>query len=474
MSDEKLCFVIMPFREELKEVYEYGIKPAVIESGSRCIRADESISIGNITRDIIEHILQADVIVADLTGHNPNVFYELGVAHSVGNKTIMITQDIESIPFDISPYRIISYEQTIEGAQRLREQLLKEIHNIDSWSRRPTNPVQDFGMLTPQIDTGIKDFDKRLIAIEAQIKSGSSARVQQESVANFETILKRLDNLEDLFSSLAKESQKPEVTAKIPKAEIAGLPSGLVEAVSQRRVLLFAGAGISVAAGMPTAKELMSIVQKKASLSDITDFADAMAAAEAKIGRHELVSMVIATLRKGGLRPSIVHSLIADIAFDVIVTTNFDILLEEAFRTAGRTCFPVVRPEELAYADTSDILLVKIHGSMDRPDSLLLTSPDYRTFEARQGLLVQTLTHYFVTRSILFVGYSLKDESLLRLIQDVGSKLGAHRRPAYLVSPYADEAMVERMKEIWPITLIKESAESFFEKLSAATAHNRG
>jgi hypothetical protein len=474
MSDEKLCFVIMPFREELNEVYEYGIKPAVIESGYRCIRADESIGIGNITRVIIEHILQADVIVADLTGHNPNVFYELGVAHSVGNKTIMITQDIESIPFDISPYHIISYELTFKGAQRLREQLLKEIRNIDSWSRCPTNPVQDFGMLTPQIDNGIKDFDKRLIAIEAQIKSGSSARVQQESVANFETILKRLDNLEDIFSSLAKESQKPEVTAKIPKAEIAGLPSGLVEAVSQRRVLLFAGAGISAAAGMPTAKELMSIVQKKASLSDITDFADAMAAAEAKIGRHELVSTVSVTLKKGGLQPSKVHSLIANIGFDVIVTTNFDILLEEAFRSAGRTCFPVVRPEELAYADTSDILLVKIHGSMDRPDSLLLTSADYRTFEARQGLLVQTLTHYFVTRSILFVGYSLKDESLLRLIQDVGSKLGAHRRPAYLVSPYADEAMVERMKEIWPITLIKENAESFFEKLSAATAHNSG
>jgi len=473
MSDEKLCFVIMPFREELKEVYEYGIKPAVIDSGYRCIRADESISIGNITRIIIEHILQADVIIADLTGHNPNVFYELGVSHSVGNKTIMITQDIQSVPFDIKSYRIISYEQTIEGAQGLRGQISKEIHNIDYWSISPTNPVQDFGMLTPKIDNGVKDFDKRLTAIETQIKSESSARIQQESVANFETILKRLDDLEDIVSSLMKESRKPEVTAKIHKAEIDGLPSGLVEAVSQRRVLLFAGAGIAVAAGMPTAKELMSIVQKKASLSDITGFADVMATAEAKIGRHELVSTVIDTLRKGGLQPSKVHSLIANIAFDVIVTTNFDILLEEAFRYAGRTCFPVVCPEELSYVNTSDILLIKIHGSIDRPDSLLLTSADYRAFESRQALLVQTLKHYLVTRSILFVGHSLQDESILRVIQDIGSKLGAHRRPAFLVEPYADEAMVERMKEIWPIILIKENAESFFEKLSEAT-HNSG
>jgi hypothetical protein len=266
-----------------------------------------------------------------------------------------------------------------------------------------------------------------------------------------------------------KESRKPEVNERIRKPEIVGLPPGLVEAVRQRRVLLFTGAGISVAAGMPTAKELLSIVQKKASPSDITDFPNAMAAAEAKIGRHELVSTVIAALRKGGLQPSKVHSLIASIGFDVIVTTNFDILLEEAFRAAGRTCFPVVHPEELAYADTNDILLIKIHGSMDRPDSLLLTSTDYRDFEARKALLIQTLTHYFVTRSIIFVGYSLTDESLLRVIQDICSKLGAHRRPAYLVIPSMDVAVIDRMRKIWPITLIPENTESFFEKLSAAT-----
>jgi nucleoside 2-deoxyribosyltransferase len=469
MPDKKLCFIIMPFRKELEEVYSHGIKPAVEESGYRCVRAKEIIGAGNITRIIIEHILQADVVVADLTGQNPNVFYELGVAHSVGNKTIMITQDIQSIPFDISSYRVVSYEQTIEGAHRLCEQLLKEIRNIDSWSRRPGNPVQDFGIQIPQIDVGMKHFNKRLTAIETQIKSESSTRVQQESFANFETILNRLDNLEETLSSLVKESRKPEVNERIRKAEIADLPPGLVEAVRQRRVLLFTGAGISVAAGMPTAKELLFIVQKKVSLSDIADFPNAMATAEAKIGRHELVSTVIAALRKGGLQPSKVHSLIASIGFDVIVTTNFDILLEEAFRGAGRTCFPVVHPEELAYADTNDILLIKIHGSIDRPDSLLLTSTDYRDFEAQKALLIQTLTHYFVTRSIIFVGYSLTDESLLRVIRDIGSKLGAHRRPAYLVSPSKDVAVIDRMRKIWPITLIPENAETFFEKLSAAT-----
>ncbi len=384
----------------------------------------------------------------------------------------MITQDIQSVPFDIKSYRVISYEQTIKGADMLREQLLQVIRTIDSWSRRPGNPVQDFGIQIPQIDVGMKDFNRRLTAIEDQIKSESSTRVQQESFANFETILHRLDNLEKTVSPLMKESLKPEVDKRRHKAEIAGLPPELVEVVNQRRVLLFAGAGISVTAGMPTAKELLSLVQKKASLSDITDFPKAMATAEAKIGRHELVSTVIAALKKGGLQPSKVHSAIASIGFDVIVTTNFDILLEEAFRTAGRPCFPVVHPEELAYVGTTDILLIKIHGSVDRPDSLLLTSTDYLDFEARKALLIQTLTHYFVTRSIIFVGYSLTDESLLRVIQDIGSKLGTHKRPAYFVSPSKDITVINQMEKIWPITLIPETAKTFFEKLSVVTAHN--
>ena len=215
MPDKKLCFVIMPFREELEEVYNYGIKPAVEESGYRCVIAKEEIGSVNITRDIIEHIFQADIIIADLTGNNPNVFYELGVAHSVGNRIIMITQDIQSVPFDIKSYRAIPYEHTIKGAYMLREQLLTYIRTIDSWIRRPTNPVQDFGMQIPQIDVGTKDFNGRLTALEDQIKSESSTKVQQESFANFETILNRHDNLEGTVSLLVKENRKPEVNERI-------------------------------------------------------------------------------------------------------------------------------------------------------------------------------------------------------------------------------------------------------------------
>jgi SAM-dependent methyltransferase len=163
MDKKKICFVIMPFRIELKEVYDYGIKPAIDNCEYECVRADETIGAINITKIIIKNLFYSDIIIADLTGHNPNVFYELGIAHSIGNKTIMITQDINSIPFDIKSYRIISYDQTIEGAQRLKKNLEKEIRNIDTWGKSPSNPVQDFGQFNP-ISKEIRDIiDTKMI-----------------------------------------------------------------------------------------------------------------------------------------------------------------------------------------------------------------------------------------------------------------------------------------------------------------------
>lgn len=97
MSDpkKKFCFVIMPFKGDLKEVYEKAIKPASKEAGFTPLRVDEVPGIYNINRKIIQNIFTSEVVIADLTGWNPNVFYELGVAHSIDNKTIPIIQQGE-------------------------------------------------------------------------------------------------------------------------------------------------------------------------------------------------------------------------------------------------------------------------------------------------------------------------------------------------------------------------------------------
>lgn len=76
-TSQKKCFVLMPFKERLKEIYTEVYKPVCSENGIECWRVDEIARPGSITRDIVEGILDADIIIADLTTRNPNVFYGL-------------------------------------------------------------------------------------------------------------------------------------------------------------------------------------------------------------------------------------------------------------------------------------------------------------------------------------------------------------------------------------------------------------
>lgn len=82
-------------------------------------------------------------MIADLTGRNPNVFYELGIAHAVSNKTIMTAQQIEDVPFDLQSYRVILYDQMIAGSRKLFSDLDAAIKALLQALDRTNNPVQD-------------------------------------------------------------------------------------------------------------------------------------------------------------------------------------------------------------------------------------------------------------------------------------------------------------------------------------------
>lgn len=139
---QKTCFVLMPFAEGYQEVYDQVYTPVCSANGLRCWRVDEIAGPGSITQDIVEGIIDADIILADLTSQNPNVFYELGIAHAVGNKTIMTCQSVDEVPFDIANYRVILYEQTISGSKQLAKRLSAAIKELLAALDRTNNPVQ--------------------------------------------------------------------------------------------------------------------------------------------------------------------------------------------------------------------------------------------------------------------------------------------------------------------------------------------
>lgn len=102
-------FMLSPFGEPFDSYYREVIQPELLRHGHEVFRANDSYTPGVILQDIFQEILDADVVLADITRENPNVFYELGIAHSYGKQVVMIAQSTANLPFDVSHMRVLRY-----------------------------------------------------------------------------------------------------------------------------------------------------------------------------------------------------------------------------------------------------------------------------------------------------------------------------------------------------------------------------
>ena len=124
------CFALMPFTQCFDGIWEIVIRPTVEGQGDECTRADDFFAPGPIMNAIVHAIESADYLIADLTGRNPNVFYELGLAHSMGKPVILLTQNVGDVPFDLKHQRLIEYADTAAGASALRTAIDKCLTSI--------------------------------------------------------------------------------------------------------------------------------------------------------------------------------------------------------------------------------------------------------------------------------------------------------------------------------------------------------
>ena len=138
------AFVLIPFSTDFDDVYEKLIKKTFTELGFEVTRADDVNSYQNILKDIISKIQRSDLIIADLSNKNPNVFYELGIAHTMGKPTIMLSQSVNDVPFDLKSYRIINYSSHFSEASKLIDELKKAGKNFKDGVLDFGNPVSDF------------------------------------------------------------------------------------------------------------------------------------------------------------------------------------------------------------------------------------------------------------------------------------------------------------------------------------------
>ena len=140
----KKVFVLMPFDEELAWVYTDLIQPAFKSVGYDVARADDFDHQQNILTDIVGSILDSDIIVADLTLSNPNVYYELGVAHARGKGVVLMTQDMEGVPFDLKSYRVFKYSDSASRLRATADDLKSLAKSIFDGGILFGNPVSDF------------------------------------------------------------------------------------------------------------------------------------------------------------------------------------------------------------------------------------------------------------------------------------------------------------------------------------------
>jgi len=124
-SDRKPhIFVAMPFAEEMEDVFHYGIQGAVNESGFLCERADTSSFTGDVMSRVKERIASASLIIADLSGGNPNVYLEVGYAWGCGRPTILLVRDPSELMFDTKGERCLVYKKIKDLEKSLRNELV--------------------------------------------------------------------------------------------------------------------------------------------------------------------------------------------------------------------------------------------------------------------------------------------------------------------------------------------------------------
>ena len=129
MIEDVLVSAMMPFQAEFNAVHE-TLKEVSERNNMRCCRADDIWENPAIIQDVVSLIDKSRVVICDCTGHNANVFYEAGIAHTLGREVILITQNPEDVPFDLRHLRYVHYLNNEEGRKTLYEKIERRLQAI--------------------------------------------------------------------------------------------------------------------------------------------------------------------------------------------------------------------------------------------------------------------------------------------------------------------------------------------------------
>lgn len=255
-------------------------------------------------------------------------------------------------------------------------------------------------------------------------------------------------------------------------------PKPLLDDLVNGRWLPVIGAGMSLNASMPPhAKmplwgELSKLFADELKDYSPTSVLDAISAYEHEFGRARLIERLAELLHLNTAQPGPAHKEFCSLPFDIVCTTNFDFLLENQYE---RTVHPVVDEDQLSINIGSvGTLLLKLHGDLRHPKRLVVTEADYDGFLANYPLIATYLSNQLITKTAVFVGYSLEDPDFRQIWHVVSDRLGKTRRMAYAILVNAKPGDIARFERRGvKVVNLPGSSERYGEVLAAAFSELR-
>lgn len=175
-EEKKIAFIISPIgekksktRKRSDQILKYIIKPIVTELGYEAIRADDIDKPGIITTQIVSHIMDDSLVIADLTDQNPNVMYELALRHVIKKPVVQLIDENQLLPFDVSGNRTIKMDHTdLDSVNDAKEKLRKQIREVIKNPDLVDSPISQAITLSDLERTG-NPFTKTLSNISSSI-----------------------------------------------------------------------------------------------------------------------------------------------------------------------------------------------------------------------------------------------------------------------------------------------------------------
>jgi len=159
----------------MDQVYAVLIRPALESAGYLVGRADSELNQVAIMRDVVAGIERADLVVADMTGRNPNVFYELGLAHGLRKPVVLLAQSAADIPFDLGAYRTVIYQAIFDRPPRfrstIRPQLDSLLRAIDNGEVAFGTPLTDFGQGPARGSASAEESGEGILEVMARLQT---------------------------------------------------------------------------------------------------------------------------------------------------------------------------------------------------------------------------------------------------------------------------------------------------------------